>query len=188
MSELAQETLERQHHLAEHPNDGNGKRAALVIGVLAATLAVCEMAERSAQVGYLAHYISASNDYAFYQSRQNRALVLTQTSEIMRALPPTPQTEKAAADAVAEAARLTEDSDRGNGGKQILARAASETAARDKSLHRYEWFELITSAIQIGIVLGSVAVITRLPLMLWLGAGLGIVSAGLAIAVALDVL
>ena len=182
MSELAQETLEQHHHLAEHPEDGHAKRAALVIGILAATLAVCDLTERSSQNAYLAHYIGSSNEYAFYQSRQNRALVLTQTATILGALPPTPETAAAAASAKAEAARLTEDSDRGNGSKQIVARATAEGEARDAALHRYEWFEIVTSALQIAIVLASVSVVTKLPRVMWAGAAIGIGAAALAVA------
>ena len=179
MSELAQESLERQHHLQEEPGDNHARRAALVIGMLAAALALCEMAERSAQNAYLAHYIGASNEYAFYQARQNRALVLTQTAAILGALPATPETRATAAAAKAEAARLTEDSERGNGGKQIIARATAEGQLRDVALHRYEWFELTTSALQIAIVLASVSVVIKLPRLLWAGAAIGVCAAAL---------
>jgi hypothetical protein len=184
MSDIAQETLERHEHLKQHPHEPHGKRAALAIGVLAATLAICEMAERSSQNSYLAHHIGASNEYAFYQARQNRALVLNQTATILSALPsPTPETQKVAAAAEAESKRLIEDGDRGNGAKQIQARAAAETAQRDASLHRYEWFELVTSGLQIAIVLASVSVVTGLVSMLLLGGGLGIVAAAVALLV-----
>ncbi len=155
-----------------------------MIGVLAATLAVCQVAERGAQIGYLAHYIGGSNEYAFYQSRQNRALVLTQTAEVLRALPSTPATQQTIATATAEAARLTEDSERGNGAKQIVARAEAENALRDKALHRYEWYELVTSAIEIAIVLGSASVITKLQPVLWLAGAIGAGAAGVAAGVA----
>ncbi|WP_158742386.1 DUF4337 family protein [Acidisphaera sp. L21] len=181
MSDIAQETLERHEHLKHHPEDSHGKRAALIIGVLAATLAICEMAERSSQNSYLAHHIGASNEYAFYQARQNRSLVLNQTATILNALPsPTPESQKIATAADAEAKRLIEDSDRGNGAKQIQARAAAETAQRDHALHRYEWFEIVTSGLQIAIVLASVSVVTGLASVLLLGAGLGVAAAALA--------
>ena len=187
MSEFATEALERHEHLKENPDDSHGKRAALVIGVLAAILAVCEMTERSSQNAYLAHHIGASNEYAFYQSRQNRALILKQTATVLEALPQTPDTQKTAAAAEAEAKRLTEDGDRGNGANQILARAAAESAARDKSLHQYEWFEIVTSALQIAIVLASVSVVTQLGAVLLIGIGIGAVATGLGLAVAAGV-
>lgn len=184
MSELAQETLERHEHLKHNPDDGHGKRAALAIGVLAATLAVCEMAERGSQNGYLSHHIGASNEYAFYQARQNRALVLGQTATLLNALPPTPETQKTAAAADTEAKRLLEDSDRGNGAKQILARATAETAERDRDLHRYEWYEIVTSALQIAIVLVSISVVTQVTNIAFVGVGIGVLAAGLGLLVA----
>ena len=187
MSEMAQETLERHHHLEHNPDDGNARRAALVIGVLAAVLAVSEMAERSSQNSYLAHHIGASNEYAFYQARQTRALVLTQSAATVTAMASTPESQKAAADALAEARRLTEDSERGNGAKQIQARADAESRARDVALHRYEWYEIVTSALQIAIVLASVSVVTRIAAVTWLGAGIGVLAAALAALVATGV-
>jgi hypothetical protein len=187
MSELVQdtrETLERHEHLAHGAPEHHGRRIALLIGVLAAVLAVCDMSERSAQNSYLAHHVSASDEYAFYQARQTRALVLNQSAAILEALPPTPQTLKAAQAARSEAIRLMEDSDRGNGQRQILARAAAQTKTRDQALDRYEWFEIVTSALQIAIVLASVSVVTRIRVIAFAGAGLGLVAAGLALLVA----
>ena len=190
MSDLAQETFEQHQHLHHNPEDTNARRAALVIGVLAAVLAVSEMAERSSQNAYLAHHIGASNEYAFYQARQTRAMTLTQTAAILDALPDAPGStdpKQAAAGARAEADRLTADSERGNGAKQILARAEAETRARDAALHRYEWYEIVTSALQIAIVLASASVVTRIAPITWLGGGLGVVAAALAALVAAGV-
>ena len=184
MSELATETLERHHHLEHNPDNRHGKRAALVIGVLAAILALCEMVERNSQNAYLAHHIGASNEYAFYQARQNRALILGQTATMLNATAPTPENQKIAAAAEAEAKRLTDDSDRGNGAKQIQARAAAETEARDRALHRYELFEIVTSALQIAIVLASVSVVTQIASVLFLGIGIGALASIMALVAA----
>lgn len=185
MSEnMAQETLERHEHIHHNPDDGNARRAAVLIGVLAAVLAVSEMAERSQQNAYLSHHISASDAYAFYQARLTRAMVLNQSAAMLDAMPTTPQTQKAAADARTEAKRLTDDSDRGNGSKQIQARADEENRIRDAALHRYEWYEIVTSALQIAIVLASVSVVTRIKQLTWLGVGIGVLAAALAAVVA----
>ena len=182
--EIATASLERHEQLKEAPEDHHGRRAALLIGVLAAVLALCEMAERGAQNAYLAHHIAVSNDYAFYQARQGRALVLTQTAELLQALaPPGGDARKQAGEAQAEAKRLTEDSDRGNGLKQIQARADAEAVQRELSLHRYEWFEIVTSALQIAIVLASVSVVTQWPAIAYVGAAMGAGAAGLALLV-----
>jgi Domain of unknown function (DUF4337) len=186
MSDLVQntrETLERHEHLAHETHDSHGRRIALLIGVLAATLAVCDMSERTAQNAYLAYHIAASDQYAFLQARETRALVLNQSATLLDALPATPQTATAAQAARTEALRLTADSDRGNGLHQIQARATAETKARDAALDRYEWFEIVTSALQIAIVLASVSVVTRIRSIAFLGGGLGLAAAGLALLV-----
>ncbi len=182
--DIATESLERHEHLREAPEDRHGRRAALLIGILAAILALCEMAERSAQNAYLAHHITVSDDFAFYQARQARALTLNQTAMLLQVLgPPSPEVQTAVTDAQAEAHRLTDDSERGNGLKQIQARSEAEGKLRDRALHQYEWLEIVTSALQIAIVLASVSVVTRLPRVAYLGAGVGAVAAGLALLV-----
>lgn len=187
MSEVAQDNFERHEHLAKHPEDSHGRRAALLIGVLAAVLALCEMEERSAQNAYLAHHVGASDEYAFYQARETRALMLTQSAAILDALPVSKLAADSAAAARAEAARLTADSDKGNGLQQIQARAGTQTRARDIALHRTEWFEVVTSALQIAIVLASVSVVTGLRTVARVGAVLGLAAAALAVTVAIGV-
>jgi hypothetical protein len=179
--EIATDSLERHEHLKEAPADHHGRRAALLIGVMAAVLAVAEMAERSTQNAYLAHHIAVSDDYAFYQARQVRALVLNQTATLLRTLGTTPDAQKQATDAQAEASRLSEDSDRGNGLKQIQARADAQGRQRDKALHKYEWFEIVTSALQIAIVLASVSVVTQWRAVVYVGAAMGGAAAVLAL-------
>jgi hypothetical protein len=173
--DIATESLERHEHLKERPDDDHGRKVALLIGVLAAVLS---------QNAYLAHHIAVSNDYAFYQGRQARALVLGQTATLLRALAPaTPELQKQAADAETEAKRLTEDSPRGNGLAQIQARADAESKEREASLHRYEWFEIVTSALQIAIVLCSVSVVAQWRTVAYIGGVLGGGAAVLALLV-----
>jgi Flp pilus assembly CpaE family ATPase len=182
--EIATDALERHEHLQHAPEDHHGRRTALLIGVMAAVLALAEMAERSAQNAYLSHHIAVSDDYAFYQARQTRALILNETATVLHALAPaTAEIDKQVADTRAEALRLTEDSERGNGLKQLQARTAAEAAKRDVALHRYEWLEIVTSALQIAIVLASVSVVTQWRPVAYLGAAIGAGAAALALLV-----
>ncbi|MGI4794016.1 MAG: DUF4337 family protein, partial [Janthinobacterium lividum] len=180
--------LERQHE-GHHQKDDHGRYTALLIGVLAAVLALSEMAERSSQNEYLARNIAVANDYAFYQARQARALILNQTATLLTAMAPTPTAEvkKQIADAQSEAKRITEDSERGNGLKQIQARADEGTHERDHALHKYEWYEIVTSALQIAIVLASVSVVIQWRLVAYIGAAMGAAAAALATMVAFGV-
>jgi hypothetical protein len=178
--DIATDALERQK---EEPRDFHSRLAALLIGILAAVLALSEMAERSSQNAYLARNIAVANEYAFYQARQSRALILNQTATLLQALPPTPETAKQITGAQAEAKRITEDSERGNGLKQIQARAEAGTQARDIALHKYEWYEIVTSALQIAIVLASVSVVIEWKMVAYVGAALGAAAGVLALLV-----
>ncbi len=69
--------------------------------------------------------------------------------------------------------------------KQIAERAKAEEEARDEAFHRYHEFELVVGALQIAIVLASVAVVTRI-VALAVGAGIiGAIAAGLGLFIAL---
>jgi hypothetical protein len=69
--------------------------------------------------------------------------------------------------------------------KQLADRATMQKAARDEAFHRYHQFELVVGALQIAIVLASVAVVTRI-LALAIGAGLiGAIAAGFGLFISL---
>ena len=69
------------------------------------------------------------------------------------------------------------DEPEGDGMKQLAERAKTQEGARDAAFHRYHQFELVVGALQIAIVLASVAVVTRVT-ALALGAGaVGVIAA-----------
>ena len=77
---------------------------------------------------------------------------------------------------------------RARGGRDEAARRSGrrpQKAERDAAFHRYHRFELVVGALQIAIVLASVAVVTRI-LALAIGAGvIGAIAAGFALFVGL---
>ena len=185
--ELARDNLERHEHLAHNPGDNHARLASVLIGVLAAGLALADMAERSAQNAYLSHHIAVSDDFAFYQARQTRAQIAGQTASLLELSSNVAddRVQKAIAEARAEARRVSDDSDRGNGLHQLQAKAEAEAKLRDRALDRYELFELVTSGLQIAIVLASVSVVTKIRVLLWVAITLGVAAgcyAGLGVA------
>jgi len=185
--ELARDNLERHEHLAHNPGDNHARLASVLIGVLAAGLALADMAERSAQNAYLSHHIAVSDDFAFYQARQTRAQIAGQTASLLElsSNAADDRVQKAIAEARAEARRVSDDSDRGNGLHQLQAKAEAEAKLRDRALDRYELFELVTSGLQIAIVLASVSVVTKIRVLLWVAITLGVAAgcyAGLGVA------
>src|SRR5262249_30176674 len=155
------------------------RRIALVIAVLAAALALAEMGEKGAQNAYLTHHIALSNDWAFYQAKNARATTLAAEAGILANLPNAadPGTQAEIKRAKENEARLR-DEPQGDGMKQLAERAKTGEAERDEAFHRYHEFELVVGALQIAIVLASVAVVTRI-VALAVGAGIiGVLAAG----------
>ena len=162
--ELANQGFEHAHHEVEHAaphNDRRARRIAVLIAALAAALAISEMGEKSAQNEYLTRHIALSDDYNFYQAKHSRAVMIGATADVLASLPPSAEITTRIAALRAAAAHDESDPKAGNGAKQLLAKAALQTEARDHAFHRYHQFEWVVGALQIAIVLASVAVVTR---------------------------
>ena len=83
--EQAHETLE---HVAEgHESGRRNRRAAILIAVMAAFLALTEFAEKDAQTNYLSNHILASDTWAQYQAKSIRRTVLTAEAETLESDP-----------------------------------------------------------------------------------------------------
>jgi hypothetical protein len=189
MSETIEHAREGLHH-AQHEGaphaDLPARRIAVLIAVLAAALALAEMGEKAAQNAYLTHHIAVSDDWAFYQAKNARATSWTIEAGILANLP-----NGTEAGPQAEIKRAKENEARlrdepgGDGMKQLAAKADEHRAARDEAFHRYHEFELVVGALQIAIVLASVAVVTRI-VALAVGAGvIGALAAGFGLFVGL---
>lgn len=186
--ELANEGLEHAHHEVEHPaaphSDRHARRIAVLIAALAAALAISEMGEKSAQNDYLTRHIALSDDWNFYQAKHSRAVMVGATADVLASLPPSAATDQRIAALRAAAAKYENDPKGGEGAKQLLAKARVAATERDHAFHRYHKFEWVVGALQIAIVLASVAVVTRVMALAVGGAvlgGLGVV-AGILIA------
>jgi hypothetical protein len=184
--EHAREGLEHAEHAAHTHTDTTPRRIAVLIAVLAAALALAEMGEKAQQNLYLTQHIALSDDYAFYQAKNARATTWAAEAGILANLPnaadPGPQAEIKRAK---ETEARLRDEPGADGMKQLAERAEAHKATRDEAFHRYHQFELVVGALQIAIVLASVAVVTRI-LALAIGAGaLGVAAAAFGLFVAL---
>ncbi|HEX4261063.1 MAG TPA: DUF4337 family protein [Acetobacteraceae bacterium] len=162
--ELANQGFEHAHHEVEHAapqHEGRARRIAVLIAALAAALAISEMGEKSAQNEYLTRHIALSDDYNFYQAKHTRAVMIGATADVLASLPPSAETARRIAALRAAASHDESDPKAGNGAKQLLEKAKQQTEARDHAFHRYHQFEWVVGALQIAIVLASVAVVTR---------------------------
>ena len=176
------ETQEQIEHAQKH-----NKRAALMIIVLAALLAISEMAGKHAQTASIAYNIEANDLWAFYQARTIRSTILRTTSELAELLPADPAPERFEARKARVAAwqktadRYESDPASGEGRKELGDRAKAVTALRDQKLNTYHDFEYSSAALQLAIVMASAAVLTELVLLEDVSAGLGLLGLGLAL-------
>jgi Domain of unknown function (DUF4337) len=192
VNKIAEEAHERihEHSHGEGHSDPTAKRVAVLVSALAAALALTEIGAKSTQNEYLKNHIAVSDDYAFYQARNLRALVKETESRILARLPsandPVVQADIKADKEYGD--RMRDDPKSGDGMKQLLDKAKELEAAREESFHHYHIYELSGGALEIAIVLASVAVVTNFGLLAVIAAGMGGVASLVAAAVALGFL
>ena len=177
-ADFSRESLERAHeaHAAQeaHQSPRDMRRVAVLISILAAGLALCEMGEKASQNEYLTHHVALSDTYAYYQSRTVRGDMFAMEADLLASLPGAasdPATQQKIAAAKAQAARMNDDPTVGR--KKLLEKANVQTADRDHAFHLYHEYELMVGALQIAIVLASVSVVTRIRMLTIAAAGLG---------------
>jgi cytochrome bd-type quinol oxidase subunit 1 len=158
--ERAHETIEEH---APH-SDRGARRVAVLVSVLAAVLAMSEIGGKAAQNAYLSHHIALSNNWAFYQAKNQRAIIRTSEVDVLASLPNAadPAIQARIKEAQAYIARMRDDPEGGEGMKQLAATAQQQEAERDEAMHRYHNFEYAVGALEIAIVLASISVVTRM--------------------------
>ncbi len=173
------------HETIDETLEGHrNKRVAILIAILAAMLAIAETGGSQSKQDSLNANLEASNLWAFFQAKTIRQTVLRTAAEGLEieapALPP------GQADAAAKrlgawkatAARYESEPETGEGRRELMARAKSAEARRDRSLAADHTFEIASGALQIGIVLASAAVITGAMWLAFTAIGLGLLGAG----------
>jgi hypothetical protein len=161
------ETKEQIETASEH----NNKRAAVLIIVLAAGLAIIEMAGSEAQFTSMKDDIDASDLYNFYQAKTIRSTILSTAVESTGAVDaaasaPAPGSATPLLKQVAawkkEMDRLNSEPETGQGREQLLARARVVEAERDKEMSAFRQYEMSAALMQLAIVAASASVITAI--------------------------
>ena len=180
--ERAHETIEEHAHHA----DPSARRIAVLVSILAAVLAITEIGGKAAQNAYLTHHIAVSDDWAFYQARNVRASVRETEVAMLSSLPNAQ--DAAIQSRIKESqvfiARMRDDPN-GGGMKQLAEKAREQESERDEAAHRYHNYEYAVGGLEIGIVLASVSVVTRIRALAMGALGVGAVSAAMSLAVAM---
>ena len=176
---------------AEHAvADRFRNRAALLIAFLAAVLAIGGLGGGNATDDLLVNSIRTADTWAFYQAKNVRQTMYKIAAEDLEgslaSVPPAGRAaaEKRLADYKATAARYESepaadapnDPLKGEGKKELRARAHAYEAARDRAAEQDTNFDLAEVALQLALVLGSVAILALNRAILGLSLALGIVG------------
>jgi hypothetical protein len=166
--------------------EGDNKKIAILISVLALFLAIAETLGKSAQTDALSSNVEASNLWAFYQAKTIRKTTMETAAEQMEvdlqlARDPVVKDildKRIQAWRVRAATYETEPKadGKGEGRKELMARALAAEKKRDLAMAKYHHFEYGSAAFQIAIVLASSFLITGVFHLLWGACGVGILG------------
>ena len=163
--------------------EGENKKIAVLISVLALCLAIAETLGKSAQTDALSYNVESANLWAFFQAKTIRKTTVETAAEQMELEAKLTKDaarkdllDKRIQDWQARAARYESEpkaDGKGEGRKELMARAIAAEKMRDTAMAKYHKFEYGSAAFQIGIVLASAYLITGVAYLLWGALGLG---------------
>ena len=163
--------------------EGENRKIAILISILALFLAIAETLGKSAQTDAISYNVEAANLWAFFQAKTIRKTTMETAAEQMEVdlkLAKDPGTkellEKRIQGWQQRAARYKSEpkpDGKGEGRKELMARAISAEKTRDVAMAKYHNFEYGSAAFQIAIVLASSYLITGVAYLLWGAFGLG---------------
>jgi hypothetical protein len=163
--------------------EGENKKIAILISVLALFLAIAETLGKSVQTDALTYNVHASDLWAFFQAKTIRKAITDTAVEQMQvelALAKDDRTKEQHNSRIKEwqqrSARYESEpkaDGKGEGRKELMARAIDAERKRDVALAKYHKYEYGSAAFQIAIVLASAYIITGVVYLLWGSLGLG---------------
>lgn len=173
--EHAREGIERAAEAHEHAHDRAARWVAVLVALLAASLALADVGEKASQTAFLMNHISMTNDYSYYQAKNLRVGTIEGTIGILESLPSAtdPAVLARIKAARAEQATLRDNRAAGNGMKQLLVTAARHQAAAEVALHREHLYSGVAGALQIAILIASVSIVTAVRGLRWGAAAIG---------------
>lgn len=162
--------IEEHIEHAEHAHEHGSKRAALVIAVLAAILAVCEQQAKRADIAVVENAVLAADTWNEYQAKSVRAALAHDLEQFADSLD-----LPVGADRVVirkdYISRLESDQvhyvkDPENGKDVLSAHARRYEDKRHDSLERAHTYDNAAAALELGIVLSTASVITNAKFLL----------------------
>jgi uncharacterized protein DUF4337 len=184
----AHESMEQADHAKEASEEN--RNIALLIAVIALCLALSETLGKGAQTESISKNVEASNLWAFFQAKTiRRTVVQTAAEQAKIAGAPVDEATKAAVQKQIDewqktAARYRSEPSTHEGSEELAERAKHAEEERDHATEKYHHFELASAAFQIGIVLASASIITRMMALAWVSgiltlAGVAITTLGI---------
>ena len=181
----AHENLERMEdaNRERHHLDPFVRKAAVVVAVLAGLLAVATLLSNEAIKTAIVTQDRASNDHTLYEANEIKRFVNGNDADLLRLLAQGSVTAKAAqaemhaAELDQHAAETLRPRDR-----VLVAEVKSEESQHKTADNQHLLYELAMVALEVGIVLASVAIITRVKWLLPSGMTVGVVGAALILA------
>jgi len=169
------------HDVDTDSSDPFKTSCALLVSILAMTLAIASLGGSNAAKDATAENILASNAYAFYQAkniRQTSYKIAVDNIDFQLAndklnAEQKVKLEKALAGYKKNIERYESEPDTGEGKKELMVTAKKHEAHRDHAMKQDPWFDYAEALLQISIVLTSVALITGVGLLLGASLTLG---------------
>ena len=179
---MAEEELEKAVEA-----QGEDKKVALLIAILALFLALSEAGAKKAEHHSTEKNIESSDLYNFYQAKKIRATIYETSAQGLEATTGAIADEKTHAavekqigDWKATVAKYEKDAKNPNDSlDRIVERAKEASEEREGWNRRLEHFEYASGALQISIVLASASIISGVVLLAWLAGVLGLAGAAL---------
>jgi len=163
------EVLEDHERAADAAESRNrfAHRAAVLVGALAALLAIATLLGNQASEEILLNQELATDAYNEYQADSIKQRIGNNDAALLDAQNLNQQAAAARKDAQTRGARLP----------GLLQKAEDYQHERDAAHAKHRSYQLAEGAFQIGIVLVSIAIVARMALLAYVGGGLG--AAGL---------
>ena len=158
------------------------KRIGIMIGIMATVLALSEAAGQNAQADAIRETVETSDLWAFYQAKTIRMTTLETDAKLLELQSADIKGPQAAAiaDTIKEwratAKRYDSDPEKKEGRKELFVRANQKEEDRDHNAAVNATFDLTSAALQIGILLASIAVVTDIVAFAYVGGVLGAIG------------
>jgi hypothetical protein len=169
----------------EKTSDRFKQRSAIGIAVLAMLLAITSLGGSNAGKEAVTNNVLASNYFNFYQAKNMRQTANELAADMVELAflndPSMSEAGKAALRKKADdyrktVARYESEPSTGEGKKELIVRAKEYEAKRDLAMKQDPYFDYAQALLQIAIVLISVALVTELVWLTFIGGALGVIG------------